>query len=235
MKTVANALQKRREVRVGERNADRFHDFAADLLEARGEGGFPFDAWGPIVDQRNDVLAAVLGRPFSQNPGLRGQNETRTNEIRRLRRRDRGARGQDQRGFLRFCGERRDRERGRRSADAQHVDLFADDHLLDQPARIIGDAAVIADDQLNLAAGHSVAVLLHIKLQRGLQLSAPGAEAGAGQWHADADFERRVSGRGTGKQSARGGHRHSLKHGSAQHKTSSPFYVEPARTAMTSQ
>ena len=38
--------------------------------EARLERGFRFDAGRPIVDQRDDAFAAVLGRPFGHDPGL---------------------------------------------------------------------------------------------------------------------------------------------------------------------
>jgi hypothetical protein len=41
-----------------------------------------------------------------------------------------------------------------------------------------------------LAPGDGVAVLLHVKLQRGLQLTAGCVKTGAGERHADADFER---------------------------------------------
>ena len=65
--------------------------------------------------------------------------------------------------------------------------------------RGVGGAAVVADDQLDLAAGDRVAVLRHVKLQRRLQLPADGVEAGAGDRHADADFKNAVGGSGTGE------------------------------------
>ena len=59
--------------------------------------------------------------------------------------------------------------------------FVVDDHLLDDAAGIVGDAAVVAHDELDLSPGDHVAVLLHVKLDRGLQLSADGVEARPGQ------------------------------------------------------
>ena len=92
-------------------------------------------------------------------------------------------------GLLGLGHQRRDRERGRRDADADDIDLIVDDHVLDDAARIVGNAAVVPHDQLDLAAGDRVTVLLHVKLDRGRELPADGVEAGAGHRHAHADFE----------------------------------------------
>ena len=54
-----------------------FDDLAAGLHEAGLECGFRFDARRPIVDQRDDALAAVLERPFGHDPGLLAQHESR--------------------------------------------------------------------------------------------------------------------------------------------------------------
>ena len=45
---VADALQERREVGIGERNADRFDDLSAELGEALLERGLGFGARAPI-------------------------------------------------------------------------------------------------------------------------------------------------------------------------------------------
>jgi len=65
---VADALQERREIGVGERNADRFHDLPAELGEALLERGLSFRARSPFVDQRHHPLAAVLRRPLAHDP-----------------------------------------------------------------------------------------------------------------------------------------------------------------------
>ena len=80
-----------------------------------------------------------------------------------------------------------------------------DDHLLNEAARIVGNTAIIPDRDLNLPAGDSVAVLLHVKLQRGLQLAAHRIEAGPGERHADSDLERRLRGRAAGEERGRSG------------------------------
>ncbi len=69
--------------------------------------------------------------------------------------------------FLASVDERRDRQRGRRDADAEDVDFVVDDHLLNDTPRIVGDAAVVAEGQFELSPGDGVAVLLHVKLDGG--------------------------------------------------------------------
>ena len=57
--------------------------------------------------------------------------------------------------------ERRDRERGRRDAEAgDDADLVVDDQLLREALGVVGNRAVILDDDLDLLAGDGVAVLL---------------------------------------------------------------------------
>ncbi len=52
----------------------------------------------------------------------------------------------------------------RRDAHADDVDLVVDDHLLNDAPGIVGNAGIVADDELDLAAGDAVAVLLHDRL-----------------------------------------------------------------------
>ena len=166
---VADALQERREIGIGERDADRFDDLAAGLDEAGLERRLRFDAGRPVVDQRDDTFAAVLGRPFGHDPGLLAEQEAGAHHVGRFGNRDRGARAHDQGRDFGFGHQRRDRERRRRDADADEADFVVDDHLLDDAARIVGNAAVVAHDELDLSPGDHVAVLLHVKLDRGLQ------------------------------------------------------------------
>ena len=68
--------------------------------------------------------------------------------------------------LLGFGDELRHRERRRRDAHADDVDLVVDDHLLNDAPGIVGNAGIVADDDLDLAAGDAVAVLLLIDLER---------------------------------------------------------------------
>src|SRR6202043_1273577 len=111
---------------------------------------------------------------------------------------------------------------------ADDVDLIVDDHLLDDAAGIVGNAAVVAHDQFDLAPGHRVAVLLHVKLDRGLELAADRGEAGAGHRHAHADFQNRIGGHGgTRDKSAGSGGGDALEYCSAQHDIPSLISYRP--------
>ena len=64
-------------------------------------------------------------------------------------------------GVLDFGGERRDRERRRRDAEAgEEGHLVVDDQVLRDALGIVGNGAVVLDDELDLLAGDGVAVLL---------------------------------------------------------------------------
>ena len=68
-------------------------------------------------------------------------------------------------GIFAFGGERRDRKRGRRDAEAgDDVDLVVDDQFLRDALGVVGNGAVVLDDDLDLLAGDGVAVLLHVEL-----------------------------------------------------------------------
>ena len=95
-------------------------------------------------------------------------------------------------GFLRFRQNRRNGKRDRRDADPTNIDLIVDDHLLDDPVRVVGDAAVVAHLQFDLAPGDCVAVLLHEQLDRGVELTADGVKAGTGHRYAHADLQDRL-------------------------------------------
>ena len=180
----------------------------------------------PVVDQSDDALRAVLDRPFGERPGLRRDDEAGAHEIGRLGRGDRGARAHAEGRLLGLGNKLRDGERARRDAGADDVDLVVDDHFLDQAMRRVGDAGVVADDQLDLAAGDGVAVLLHIDLECAGQFAADGGKARAGQWQTAADLERGVGGDGRARQqSTRRGRGDTLENRSALHVSSSPVFV----------
>ena len=79
---------------------------------------------------------------------------------------------------------------GRRDAHAgQHVDLVVDDQLLREAARLVGQAGVVLDDQLDLLACYRVAMLRHIQACSGFDLAAGGGLlARHGQHQADLEF-----------------------------------------------
>src|SRR5439155_3671746 len=68
--------------------------------------------------------------------------------------------------------------------------LVLHDHFLrDALGRLGGEAGVVLDDELDLAAGHRVAVLRHVETRRGFDLLA-GRSEGSRQWQDEADLER---------------------------------------------
>ena len=192
---VADALQERRKVRIGQRNADRFDDLAAELGEALLECGLRFGARRPFVDQRDDPLAAVLGRPLAHDPGRLRQNETGADEIGRRGGGHRGARDHDDGRDLRLGDERTIGKHGRRDPAGDDVHLVVDDHLLHEAPRVVGHAGIIAQDDFDLLAGDHVAVVLEVKSRAGRGLPTGGGETGAGHGKAHADLDHLLRGR----------------------------------------
>jgi hypothetical protein len=102
---------------------------------------------------------------------------------------DRGAsRGHDLRD-LGFGCERGNGEGRRRHAKAgEEGDLVAHDQFLGQPLGVIGNGAVILDDDLDLPAGDSTAVLRLVEPdRRGNLLAGRLLRAGHGQDESDLD------------------------------------------------
>ena len=148
---------------------------AAELGEALLERGFRFGARRPLVDQRDDALAAVLGRPLAHDPGRLRQNEAGAHEIGRRGGGHRGARDHDDGRDLGLGHELTIGKHGRRDPAGDDVDLVVDDHLLHEPPRIVGHPGVIAQDHLDLLAGDHVAVVLHVEPCAGRSLPARGS------------------------------------------------------------
>src|SRR5260370_16907529 len=71
---------------------------------------------------------------------------------------------------------------GNRRAD--DGDLVVDDELLRQPLGVVGNAAIVLDDEVDFLAGNAGAVLVHVHLDAGLDLLADRGES-AGQRHHD--------------------------------------------------
>jgi hypothetical protein len=182
------------EVRIGERNADRFHDLPAELGEALLECGLGFRARRPLVHQRDHPLAAVLGRPFAHDPGRLCEDEARAHEVRRGGGGDRGARDHDHGRDLGLGHERAIGERGRRNPAGDDVHLVVDDHFLNEAAGVIGDAGVVAQDQLDFLAGDLIAMLLDVEPRTGRRLPAGSGKTGAGHGKAHADLDHFLRG-----------------------------------------
>ena len=151
--------------------------------------------------------------------------ETGPHHVGRPRHRDRGAGTQHQSGNLCFRHQLRDRQRRRRDADSDQSHLVVNDHVLDDAARIVGDAAIVTNDELELTPGDVGTVLLDVKLERARELPADGVEAGPGQRNADAHFQDIVGGGPGGAHTDGGGGRQSLEHSSAQHHGPSPQFL----------
>src|SRR5262249_30380005 len=80
----------------------------------------------------------------------------------------RSAGGSDDFRRLALAGERSDRKgRGGYAEAGEESDLVVDDEILRDALGVVGHRAVVLDDQLDLLAGNSVAMLRHIKLGSG--------------------------------------------------------------------
>src|SRR5690606_11123414 len=94
---------------------------------------------------------------------------------------------------------RRHSQRDGREAEASDdVDLFVDDKLLRQLARIGGIASVVFQDEFDLATGNGITMFLHEGLSGRMQLAAGGSEGPChGNYHAD--LERFLGGQYLGR------------------------------------
>ena len=79
-------------------------------------------------------------------------------------------------------------------------DMIVDHELLGEPLGIVGDAAVIPDDELDLLAGDGVAVLRHVELDGGGDFLPGGADR-AGHRQDEADLDGVLRGGAAGCQS----------------------------------
>jgi len=103
----------------------------------------------------------------------------------------------DQQRFLHARGDRADRHPVGRVRDAhQEIDPVADDQFLREAlGGIGGQAAVVAFNDLDFAAGDRIAVLFHERCDRGVRYFAAGRVA-AGERGDPTDLERRLIGAG---------------------------------------
>ena len=177
--SIAHPLQEGREVRVADRHAHLADDLAAGGSERLLELCLGVLPWPEIGDQRVDALQLVLRRPGGDRRGVLRQRVRDANDVGRARGDHRGGRVHHHHRLLRLSRERRYRERGRRQAEAgENVDVVLDHQLLRQPlADVAGGAGVVvANDQLDLAAGDRIAVSGEIEADAVLDLLAIGPE-----------------------------------------------------------
>src|ERR1700730_12341958 len=185
---VGGALQERREVGIGQRHFQGFQNLAAALGEVRLKDLAGFGTRRPVRQYGHRLAAAVLDRPVGDDAGLLAEREARGHVIRRALGHHRGARNRHHRRHLGFGGDRRHGHRARRDAGGQQRYLVVDDQLLGEPLGVVGDAGVVAEDQLDLLAGDAVAMLRHVELGRGGDFTAArGVRPGHLHDHADLD------------------------------------------------
>ena len=91
-------------------------------------------------------------------------------------------------GILRLGRQRRRGKRRRGNAEAgDEIDLVVDDQFLREALGVVGNRAVILQDDLDLLAGDGVALLLHVELDRVVDLLA-GRRLAAGHRQDQADL-----------------------------------------------
>ena len=125
-------------------------------------------------------------------------------------------------GVFDFGRERRDRERRRRHAKAGHErDLLVDDQLLRDALGVVGNRAVILDDEFDLLAGDGVAMLRHVELD-GRRFLLAGRLLLARHRQNEADLDRVLRERGICRREAerngRCNNKRTTHHGSSSRK-----------------
>ena len=141
-----------------------------------------------VRGQGGDFLDAVLDRPIGDDGGGLRQREAGAHDVGRAFGNDRGAGRHHDLGYLALRGQRRRCQRGRRHAKSgDDVDLVVDDQFLRQPLGIVGKCRIVLQDHFDLLAGDGVAVLLHVQLDRVVDLLA-GRSLTAGHRQDQADL-----------------------------------------------
>jgi hypothetical protein len=193
------------------RRMPRVEHLAAVQLEALLEELLGIVAGAVVAHQRDHRLDAVLRRPVAHRDRDLRQREARTHDVGRGLGDAGGGRGHHELGRLRLRGDRCRRQRGRRDAEAgEHVHLVVDHEFLREPLGDVGRGGVVLDDDLDLLAGHRVAVLRHVQPHRGLDLPAGGSLL-PGHRQDQADLEGVALGVGQRQRQREGGQARSLE------------------------
>ena len=186
---VLHALQKRCEIRVLQRHLHLFHDLAAAGGEVLLEEVQRIITGRIVGGQGRDLLDAVLGGPVADDGRRLRQREGGADDVGRALGNDRGARRHHDFRNLGLRRQRRRRKGGRRHAEARdEIDLVVDDQFLRQALGVVGNRRVILEDDFDLLAGDGIAVLLHIELDRVVDLLA-GRRLAAGHRQDQADLD----------------------------------------------
>ena len=159
------------------------------------ECGLAVVARAEIGDERIGLAHAVLVGPGAERFVELIHGERGAHHVGRLGGDDRGRGVHVDHEFLGLRRHVGGGERvGREIVAGEDVRAVAHDHLLRQPlGDVRRDAAGVLADQLDLAAGDGVAVLLHVELDAVVDLRAGiGELAGIGHDHADLDGLLRV-------------------------------------------
>src|SRR5206468_2183439 len=191
---VPGALDERREIRIGHREAYRAHHLPARILEAALEALLGVMARTVVRYHRVDLLDAVLARPRAERFGQLRHGRRRAHHVRRFRRDDGRRRVHDHHELLRFRGHvGGGKGVGRQDESGQDVHLIPHDQLLSQAfGDVRGDATRVLANDLDLLAGHGIAVLLEVELDGVVHLRRRVGEL-AGVRHDEPDLDRRLS------------------------------------------
>jgi hypothetical protein len=165
------------------------------------------------------TMVTIFLAPFFTAQSAMIADDCGADKIRRTLHRGGGARHQHDRRYPALGGERRDRQRGWRDADPENANLLVDDQILGEALCRVRRRRIVLDDELDLAAGDGVAVLLQVDLgtvDRGLSGGVEGARHRPDQAELEDLLGRRRTRQGGERHEARergGGTRPGLQHG----------------------
>src|SRR5882762_2615691 len=184
---ILHPLQEWREVGIGQRYLDLLDDLAAAGGKVLLEEVQRVVAGSVIRRQGCYFLDAVLGGPVADDGGRLRQGKAGAHDVGRTLGDDRGAGRHHDFRDLRLGRQRRRRQRCGSNAEARdEADLVVDDQFLRETLGIVGNRRVVLQDDFDLLAGDGVALLLHVQLDRIVDLLAGrGLAAGHRQDQAD--------------------------------------------------
>jgi hypothetical protein len=106
----------------------------------------------------------MFGRPIGHDHDRRGLGKARAHDIGRALGHDRGGRRHDHHGRLGLGGKRSNGERDRGEPETgKNIHLVAGQKLLGNAPAVVGNAGVVAQDELDFPAINRRAVLLHVE------------------------------------------------------------------------
>ena len=197
---VADLLQEGGEIGVAHGHPQRLGHLTAVEQQPLREEFFSVQARTVIADQGHHFLDAVFRSPVGQCHRSLRQGEAGAHDVRRGQGDAAGGCGHDHLGCFGLGGNGGcSQGRWRDAKTSQHIDLVIDHQFLRQAFGDIRDAGVVFDDQLDLAAGHGVAVLRHVEASSRFNLATGGGLL-PGHGQDQADFELSLLGAGVAGQ-----------------------------------